>query len=205
MTCGVCHGGGGGETVGAGGTLHAPTATYAHPSPLSAGAYAMKAQSHFAFAFIAGLMLSLPAAAQQDQSAAPAQPAAPAAPAAAAPPAPSVPLQEPGPTATAGSTPSPNLAVATVKLENGTRASKMIGAAVFNDQNQHVGSVDDVILNQDNKAVLAVISVGGFLGVGGKLVAVSYTQLHLDNAGKVVLPDASKEALNKMPSFVYAG
>ncbi len=156
-----------------------------------------------AAAFIAGLVLSLPAAAQPDQTASPSQDR----PAAAAPsaPAPTTPLQEPGPATTQGSTPSPNLAVATVKLESGTRASKMIGAAVFNDQNQQVGSVDDIILNQDNKAVLAVISVGGFLGVGGKLVAVSYTQLHVDNGGKVILPAASKEALNRMPSFVYAG
>jgi len=162
-----------------------------------------------AAAFMAGLILSLPAAAQPDQAASPPSPppspasSAPAPDAPSAAPKPAAPLQEPGPTTAAGTTPSPNLAVATVKLENGSRASKIIGAAVFNDQNQQVGSVDDIILNTDNKAVLAVISVGGFLGVGGKLVAVSYTQLHEDNAGKVVLPDASKDALNKMPSFVY--
>ncbi len=156
-------------------------------------------------AFMAGLILSLPAAAQPDQAAPPPASHEPSShePASHEPAAPAAPLQEPGPTTSAGTTPSPNLAVATVKLENGSRASKIIGAAVFNDQNQQVGSVDDIILNTDNKAVLAVISVGGFLGVGGKLVAVSYTQLHEDNAGKVVLPDASKEALNKMPSFVY--
>jgi hypothetical protein len=152
-----------------------------------------------ATAFMAGLILSLPAAAQPDQAPTPPSAQAPSPPA----PPPSAPLREPGPTAAAGITPSPNLAVATVKLENGSRASKIIGAAVFNDQNQQVGSVDDIILNTDNKAVLAVISVGGFLGVGGKLVAVSYTQLHEDNGGKVVLPDASKDALNQMPSFVY--
>jgi sporulation protein YlmC with PRC-barrel domain len=150
-------------------------------------------------ALAAGLMFALPAGAQQ-QDKSPAQPQdkpseQPAAPAPA--------MQVPGPTTTAGATPSPNLAVATVKLENGVRASKMIGAAVYNDESQQVGSVDDIILDHDNKAVLAVISVGGFLGVGGKLVAVSYSQLHEDNAGKVILPDASKEALNKMPSFVY--
>ncbi len=171
----------------------------------------MKQPSKFAYAFAAGLMFALPAMAQQDQQQgqpqgqqqdkAPAQtqdkpsdqPAA----------APAAPMQVPGPTTAAGATPSPNLAVATVKMENGIRASKMIGAAVYNDQNQQVGTVDDIILDHDNKAVLAVISVGGFLGVGGKLVAVSYTQLHEDNAGKVILPDASKDALGKMPSFVY--
>lgn len=119
-----------------------------------------------------------------------------------APAAQQPPLQVPGPTTT-GSNASPNLAVATVKMENGTRASKIIAAAVFNDQNQQVGTVDDVILDHDNKAVLAIISVGGFLGVGGKLVAVAFTQLHMDDKGKVLLPDGSKDALNKMPGFVY--
>ena len=157
----------------------------------------------------AGLAFTLPAVAQQDPSSQSSPPAsqdqgkpADTSNAPAATPAPTTPLQVPGPTTT-GSSPSPNLAVATVKMENGTRASKIIGAAVFNDQNQQVGTVDDVILDRDNKAVLAVISVGGFLGVGGKLVAVSYTQLHLDDKGKVLLPDGSKDALNKMPGFIY--
>ena len=98
---------------------------------------------------------------------------------------------------------SPNLSVATVKMENGYRASKLIGAAVFNDQNQQIGTIDDLILNKDDKAALAAIQVGGFLGVGGKLVAVPYGQLHVDDKGKVLLPDASKDDLNKKPSFTY--
>jgi sporulation protein YlmC with PRC-barrel domain len=83
--------------------------------------------------------------------------------------------------------------------------SKMIGAAVFNDQNQQVGTVDDLILDKADKVVLAVISVGGFLGVGGKLVAVKYEALHPDDKGHVVMPEASKDALGKMPSFTYTG
>jgi hypothetical protein len=162
--------------------------------------------------------LAMPAMAQQDKSnptpdaqsgetSSKSQPAPAAQPSdqgqAAAPAAPAAAMQVPGPTATPGLKPSPNLVVATVKLEDGVRASKMIGANVYNDQNQQVGTVDDIILDHDNKAVLAVLSVGGFLGVGGKLVAVGYTQLHEDNTGKVILPDASKDALNKMPSFTY--
>jgi sporulation protein YlmC with PRC-barrel domain len=98
---------------------------------------------------------------------------------------------------------SPNLAVATVKMENGYRASKLIGAAVFNDQNQQIGSIDDLILNKGEKAVLAVLQVGGFLGVGGKLVAVPYAQLRVDDKGKVLLPEASKDDLNTKPNFTY--
>jgi sporulation protein YlmC with PRC-barrel domain len=111
----------------------------------------------------------------------------------------------PTPAQSQAATGSPNLAVATVKMEGGTRASKMIGAAVFNDQNQQVGTVDDLILDKADKVVLAVISVGGFLGVGGKLVAVKYEALHPDDKGHVVMPEASKDALGKMPSFTYTG
>jgi sporulation protein YlmC with PRC-barrel domain len=97
---------------------------------------------------------------------------------------------------------NPNLTVASVKLENGYRASKVIGAAVYNDQNQQIGTVDDLVLNQQNQVVLSVISVGGFLGVGGKLVALPYEQLKRDN-GKITISNADKNTLANMPNFTY--
>ena len=97
-----------------------------------------------------------------------------------------------------------NLAVATVKLGSGYRASKVIGAAVYNAQNQQVGTIDDIVLDASNQAILAVISVGGFIGIGSKLIAVDYKNLHRQ-PDKVILPDASKDALNRMPSFTYNG
>lgn len=98
----------------------------------------------------------------------------------------------------------PNLQVATVRLEGGYRASKVIGAAVYNGQNQQIGTVDDLILNHQNQADLIVISVGGFLGVGGKLVALPYGKVERADNGHVLLADGSKEALQKLPNFTYA-
>jgi sporulation protein YlmC with PRC-barrel domain len=98
---------------------------------------------------------------------------------------------------------TPNLAVASVKAESGQRVSKIIGAAVYNGNSQQVGTIDDVILDDGEKASLAIISVGGFLGVGGKLVAEPYSALKLGSDGKMILPEGSKDALNKMPSFTY--
>jgi sporulation protein YlmC with PRC-barrel domain len=98
--------------------------------------------------------------------------------------------------------PSGTLGVASVKLEHGRRASKLIGTAVYNDQNQKIGSIDDLILTNEDKVVVAVIQVGGFLGMGGKLVAVPYSQLRLDN-DKAVITGADKNALNSMPTFTY--
>ena len=97
---------------------------------------------------------------------------------------------------------NPNLVVASVKMENGYRAGKVIGAAVYNDQNQQVGTVDDLILNQQNQVVLAVVSVGGFLGVGGKLIALPYENLKRDNA-KILISNADKNTLATMPNFTY--
>ena len=63
-----------------------------------------------------------------------------------------------------------------VKASTGYRASKVIGASIVNDTNETVGKVDDVILGDDRTAYV-VLSVGGFLGVGNKLVALPYESI----------------------------
>jgi sporulation protein YlmC with PRC-barrel domain len=111
--------------------------------------------------------------------------------------------QSPKPPAVVVTT-DPNLTVATVRLEGGYRASKVVGAAVYNAENQQIGTVDDIVLNHQNQADLVVISVGGFLGVGGKLVALPYGKIERTDSAKVVLADGSKDTLAKMPNFTYA-
>jgi hypothetical protein len=107
-----------------------------------------------------------------------------------------------GPVTAPSNTGNPNLAIATVKLENGTRVSRILGSAVYIDANTQIGTVDDLIMTGDQKIVMAVISVGGFLGVGGKLVAIPFPQLKFDG-GKTMLPGATKDSLNAMPNFTF--
>jgi hypothetical protein len=57
------------------------------------------------------------------------------------------------------------------------RSSKMIGLNVYNDTNEKLGSISDLLLAKDGKINAAVIGVGGFLGVGERLVAVSFDKL----------------------------
>ena len=118
--------------------------------------------------------------------------------------------QQPAP---AGSPPSstapvdqsaPHLSVATVTIENGRRVSKIIGASIYSDQNQQVGTVDDLIVSGD-KLVYAVVSVGSVLGLGGKLVAFPFGQLQFGASNKITIPGATKEKLNDMPRFTYSG
>jgi sporulation protein YlmC with PRC-barrel domain len=90
-------------------------------------------------------------------------------------------------------------------LAEAYRASKLIGASVVNDKDEKIGSVDDLIVTPTDRMLFAVISVGGFLGINGRLVAVPYSSLTVDDKGrKVMLPGASKDALNKLPAFHYA-
>lgn len=85
----------------------------------------------------------------------------------------------------------------------GHRASKLIGATVYNEQDEKVGTVDDLIVAPDRSLSYAVVSVGGFLGIGKRLVAIPVEQLR-DEKGKVILPGATKEALKALPEFQYA-
>ena len=98
---------------------------------------------------------------------------------------------------------NPNLSVASVRMQNAQRASKIIGAGVYSDANTQIGTVDDLMLTPDDKVALAILSVGGFIGLGGKLVAVPITQLQHSQDGKLMLPGATKDSLNAQPNFVY--
>ena len=95
-------------------------------------------------------------------------------------------------------------------LETAYRGSKIIGATVYNDQNQSVGKIDDLLVSQDGKAPYAVLSVGGFLGMGDHLIVVPTSNLRVafdkdkSNDTKIVLPGATKEQLKGLPEYTYA-
>lgn len=93
--------------------------------------------------------------------------------------------------------------VATINA-NGYSANKLIGANVYNDANQMVGSVHDLIVGVEGEVSLAIVEVGGFLGLGSKWVAVPAHLFEADADSKVVLANASEAALKAMPPFTYA-
>ena len=90
-----------------------------------------------------------------------------------------------------------------VKIATGYRATKVIGSSVVNDANDTVGKIDDIIIGQDGKSPFVVLSVGGFLGMGNKLIVLPYEQLKTTGS-KIVLPGATTEALKALPEFKYA-
>ena len=88
-------------------------------------------------------------------------------------------------------------------VATGFRASKIVGSSVVNEANETVGSVDDLIVTPNEKAPFAVLSVGGFLGLGTKYVVVPFGSLQMQD-NKIVLPGATKDALRTLPEFKYS-
>jgi hypothetical protein len=89
------------------------------------------------------------------------------------------------------------------KLAAGYRASKVIGSSVVNEENEVIGKIDDLLISLDGKEPYAVLSIGGFLGMGTHLVAVPYETLKSTD-DKIVLPGGTKNSLRMLPEFKYA-
>jgi sporulation protein YlmC with PRC-barrel domain len=101
------------------------------------------------------------------------------------------------------------------------RASKLIGVDVYNQQNEKLGEINELILNSSGQIAGAVIGVGGFLGMGERDVMVPLNQLRFSNneRGSTTTGSAAdgdrkwyperavlnttKDQLKQMPEFKY--
>jgi hypothetical protein len=79
----------------------------------------------------------------------------------------------------------------------------ILGKPVYNDKNERIGKVEDVIVNPERTLSYAIISTGGFLGIAAHDVAVPMTQLTISNE-HITLPGATRDALRALPEFHYA-
>jgi sporulation protein YlmC with PRC-barrel domain len=106
-------------------------------------------------------------------------------------------------------TPTPGSAGVTVTqvdvvaMQSGWRASKVVGMDVYDDANRKIGSIDDLIITRNERVPVAVLSVGGFLGIGSKLVAVPFQQLRMTGDDKLTMPGATADSLKALPDFNY--
>lgn len=91
------------------------------------------------------------------------------------------------------------------------RLSQIIGGHVYNERNERVGEVDDILLSAPGSAAsgaaggpIAIIQVGGFLGMGGRLVTLPLGDLRWNaEREQIVMPGATKESLGARPAFDY--
>jgi sporulation protein YlmC with PRC-barrel domain len=80
---------------------------------------------------------------------------------------------------------------------------QILGKTVYNENNQKVGRIDDLIVAPDSAVSFAIIGAGGFVGVGRHDVAIPVQQIKIQD-DKFVLPGATKEAIKALPKFEYA-
>ena len=88
-------------------------------------------------------------------------------------------------------------------VATGYRTSKVVGSTVINEVNETVGTIDDLIVTPNEKVPFAVLSVGGFLGMGSKYVVVPFSALQVKDK-QMVLPGATKDSLKGLPEFKYS-
>lgn len=88
-------------------------------------------------------------------------------------------------------------------LATGFRVSKVLGATVVDEANEKIGTIDDLIVTPSNKVPYAVLSVGGFLGMGTRLVVVPYDEMKAGD-NNMVLPGGTRDSLKMLPEFNYA-
>jgi hypothetical protein len=79
------------------------------------------------------------------------------------------------------------------------RASKVIGGTVYDVQNQKIGDVKDLILDKDAKVANVIVDVGGFLGAGGKHVALKPIDFKTDNNRLTI--SKTKDELKQMAEY----
>jgi sporulation protein YlmC with PRC-barrel domain len=90
-----------------------------------------------------------------------------------------------------------------VQTGQGFRASKLAGATVYNRDKERIGTIDDLILSPADRNAFAILSVGGFLGMGKHYVAVPFSSLQISDK-QVLMPDATKQSIEALPEFKYA-
>ena len=90
------------------------------------------------------------------------------------------------------------------EVMKGWSAKKQIlGKDVYNDTGDKVGEISDLIVAPNKSVSYAIVGVGGFLGIGEHDVAIPVGKFK-QQAGKIVLKGATKDALKAAPKFEYA-
>jgi hypothetical protein len=93
-------------------------------------------------------------------------------------------------------------------VSRGMRVSALLGVTVLSEDEEEVGTIDDLIVENDRpgRISFAILQIGGFLGIGSRLIAIEYDSLQIrrqDEELRIVLPGATRKALEALPAFEY--
>ena len=81
-------------------------------------------------------------------------------------------------------------------------ATSIISDKVENPQGEYLGKIDNLMIRlEDGRVEYAVVEMGSFLGIGGKLFAIPFSELRVDPVKEVFILNRTKEYLSKIPGF----
>lgn len=86
-------------------------------------------------------------------------------------------------------------------LQGWQRSSQIMGTTVSNPQGEKLGKVDDILIDQNGAVKYAILSHGGLLGIGDKLIPIPWKALKLDKEKRALVINSDKATLEKAPSF----
>ncbi len=86
-------------------------------------------------------------------------------------------------------------------LQRPRRVSEIKGMTVLNAQGQNVGKIDELVIGTDGTVKYAILSHGGVLGIGDKLIPIPWKAVKQGKDDKSLIVNISKETLEKAPSF----
>jgi len=89
-----------------------------------------------------------------------------------------------------------------MKSFNMLSATTITGEDVRNENGEDLGRIEDIMIDVDSgRIVYAVLSFGGFLGIGDKYFAIPWEALKISSDGKEFIIDIPKEKLENAPGF----
>lgn len=92
--------------------------------------------------------------------------------------------------------------MATTATRSTLSATTLIGDDIRNREGETVGTLKEIMLDHESgRIAYAVLSVGGFLGMGERLFAVPWNSLDLDASNHALIFDVDKDRLSKAPGF----
>jgi len=112
---------------------------------------------------------------------------------------------QPEATAPAAGTTGPEQTIIPEQAKTQLLAADLMGASVFGPDGKEVGTVEDLILDEQKKITGVVVGVGGFLGMGKKEVGLNWEQAKLvenaDTGKKTIMIGLTKADLDAAPDF----
>ncbi|MDO9458953.1 MAG: PRC-barrel domain-containing protein [Alphaproteobacteria bacterium] len=83
------------------------------------------------------------------------------------------------------------------------KAEDLVGKGLENYSGEEIGDIESVILDENGEVRAVVVSVGGFLGIGDREVALDWNGLNIRESGDVIRSDLSKSDLEALPEYEY--